>query len=51
MAVEFNPTMNQFVNWANQDGIGKALNADSGHLHGHGYLRLGNEVMLEASDL
>ncbi len=28
-----------------------ALNADSGHLHGHGYLRLGNEVMLEASDL
>ena len=31
--------------------IAEALNADSGHLHGHGYLRLGNEVMLEASDL
>ena len=23
MAIHFNPTMNQFVNWANQDGIGK----------------------------
>ena len=23
MAIEFNATMNQFVNWANRDGIGK----------------------------
>ena len=23
MAIQFNPTLNQFVNWANQDGIGK----------------------------
>jgi hypothetical protein len=31
--------------------IAEALNADAGHLRGHQYLRLGNEVMLEASDL
>ena len=29
----------------------EALDADAGHLHGNRLLRLGNEVMLEASDL
>ena len=30
--------------------IAEALNADASNLRGHQYLRLGNEVMLEASD-
>lgn len=31
--------------------IAEALNADTAHLHGSRHLRLGNEVMLEVSDL